>query len=224
VHLGRALHHRSELQAETQGEEVAKVCLIEMTRRAGVFEQTCIGDRAPHQPLLRDLDASHVRGHDMRMQQRVSRPAGAMVERRGDDPITREQSPIASPRAGEHSPVLVVADDLIDRLAMRLTDLSTSLVVREGPQDAHTLGRTQGQVIAWPEASLASSRDEPIQFIARHGPCVASHSTATLMASPEEIRGRLGHEILTRRLLETVPIPLALAEEPAHVLAGNTEV
>ena len=204
-YLSRALHHRSELQAEPRREEVAEVCLVKVAGGAGVFEQTCTGDRPPHETLLGVLDASHVRGHDMRMQQRVSRPTGAMVERCGDDPITREQSPIASTRAGEHGSVLVVADDLIDRLAMRLTDLSPSLVVREGPQDAHALGRTQSQVIAGPEAGLTSSRDEPIQFIARHGPCVATHSTATLMASPEEIRRRLGHHVtLTRRLLEAV--------------------
>lgn len=56
------------------------------------------------------------------MQQRVPRPASAMVKRRGDDSITREQSSITATRAGEHGTVLVVADIDVPGLGERERD------------------------------------------------------------------------------------------------------
>ena len=154
--------------------------LVEVSGGSRVFEQTYTGDRPPHETLLGGLDASHVRGHDVGVQQWVSGPAGSMVERGGDDAVAREQASVASTGTGEHGSVFVVADDLVDGLGVGLSDLSAALVVGERPQDAHALRWTQGQVIARSEARLSPARHEPVQLVARYGPSVATRQTRHL--------------------------------------------
>jgi hypothetical protein len=222
--FGGALDHGSELQAEALGEEVAEVGLIEVAGGSGVLEEACRGNRAPHEPPLGVLHASHVRGHDVGVEEGVARPAGSVVERSGDDTVAGEKPTIAAAGASEDGSVFVVAHDLVDRLAMRLANRGSLLVTGQGPEDAHALRGPQGQVVARTEPCCASTGDESVELFARYRPRVAPDLPIPCLASAEEIRRRFGHDVVVARLLESTSIPLTLAQEPTHILPGDAEI
>ncbi len=144
--LGVTVHDRRELHAEAVGEQMPQVRLVQIPGRMRMFVQADPGDGPPPR-IGRIVDRGHVRGDDVGVQQRITRPAGAMIERGRDDPRRRHQVSVLAALAGEDRVGLVVADDLIDRLRMRTPDLAPPAIVSECPQDAHALRRPQRQVI-----------------------------------------------------------------------------
>ena len=69
----------------------------------------------------------------MGMEQRVAGTARAVIERRRDNPIARQEAAVAFPGAGEHRSVLVVADDLIDRLRVSVANRRPTRFIRQRP-------------------------------------------------------------------------------------------
>ena len=149
--FGVAVHDRRELHAQPIREQVAQVRLVQVAGGPGVLVQPDAGDRPPPRDR-RAVDAGHVRGHDMGVQQRIAGPAGAMIERGGHDPRRGDQVPLATALAGEHRVGLVVADDLVDRLGVRPADLADGGRRRRAPT-----GRSR----SWAAATSGHSRAEP---------------------------------------------------------------
>ena len=70
----------------------------------------------------------------------------------------------------------------------------------------------------------AATRNEPVEFVARHGPGVATQPASAFVTSPGEVSRRFGHHVVSRCVREAVAIALALGEEPSYVLTGDTQV
>ena len=153
--------------------------LVQMAGGTGVFVQPDAGDGPPPR-AGRAVDAGHVRGHDMGVQQRITGPAGAMIERGRHHPRRADQAPLATTLAGEHRVGLVVADNLINRFGMRTADLPTVTVVGKRPQHAHALGRPQRQVITRASFHPRARRREALQLSPAHRPSVAPRLAANV--------------------------------------------
>ncbi len=190
--------------------------LVEVAGSTGMFEQATTRNRPPHgtlpttlhNPLLAGLsgrlDAGHVRGHDMGMEERVAGTARAMLERRRDDPIRGDESPVATTEAREHGTVFVVADHFVDRVAVRVPNRGLAFRISKRPENAHTLRWSKRQVIPRPEPGLTSAGNGASRV--------------------PEIRRRLRNDFTVVGSVEAGLVAVAFGEESPHILARHPQI
>jgi hypothetical protein len=135
VDLGVAVADRTEANAQPRSEAVPELCLIEVAGGVGVVVDRATVDGLPP-PLRR---ASEVGAHDVGVEKRVAGAARPVIERSGDDAVSLDPAAVAGRPTGEAGVSLVVGDDGIDRVAVRVADRLASLLVGDRPQHRDAL-------------------------------------------------------------------------------------
>lgn len=107
--VGQAVHHRAPLDAEPLGEQVTEGGLVQVAAGERVGVERAAVERAPGV----DHGEREVGHHDVGVQERVARSAGAMVEGGGHQPGGLDAF---APVPGHDGLSFVVPDDLVDRI------------------------------------------------------------------------------------------------------------
>ena len=139
------------------------MCLIQGTAGPAVVEEATSVEGAP----LPVDGAGHVGRHDVGVEKRVIRSAGAVVEGGGDHAVGGGAFSFG---AGADCLRFDETDGLIDRLGVGSPYGRADVIVTEGPQDADALGWAENEVVTRSSLGLVAGGGEPVDLFLGNRP------------------------------------------------------